>query len=64
MESGKSLGEIVKEKRKNRNQEIAEMVKSGEYIPPAQNMHESWFPKRPILKKNQKDIDRLYRTKT
>ena len=48
------------EKRKIRNQEICQAIKDGEYVPPAMNIFQSWYPERPIIKKDQKAIKSIY----
>jgi hypothetical protein len=47
--------------RQERNREICDKVKAGAYIPAKLNLQESWFPKRPIIKKDPKAIEKLYK---
>lgn len=49
-------------KRMRRNKEIAEEIKSGEFIPTPINREMSWFPPRPIIKKDVREMNRLTRT--
>jgi hypothetical protein len=46
--------------RLKRAQEIADKVKSGTYIPAAFDAAESFFPQRPIIKKDKNEMKRIY----
>lgn len=46
-------------KRKNRNRQIIEKMKRGEDLV-AFDAFSSWFPPRPILKKDKKALEKLY----
>jgi len=46
--------------RKARNQEIALAVKRGQYIPPPMDTHSSFFPARPVIQKDRKEMARVY----
>jgi hypothetical protein len=46
--------------RLKRAQEIADKVKSGTYIPAPFDAAESFFPQRPVIKKDPKELERIY----
>ena len=48
------------EKRKQRNKDIIERMKKGDPLS-SFNPSSSFFPPRPIITKNKKDIERVYR---
>ena len=50
-----------KKERLKRSQEIADRVKNGEYVEPAIDTMESWFPRRPPIKKDKEAIKKLYK---
>lgn len=47
-------------KRLQRAQEIADEVKKGYYLPASFDEMESFFPPRQVIKKDAKEIERLY----
>ncbi len=47
------------EQRKERNKEITDAVKSGEYLQ-SFNKEASWYPQRPVIKKDQSAIRKIY----
>ena len=50
----------IKDERMKRNQEICDLVKKGEYVPARINLDESWYPKRPPIKKDKKVVKKLF----
>lgn len=50
----------VERKRIARTQEIADAVKLGQYCPAAMDVHHSWWPQRPTIKKDAKEVARVY----
>ena len=54
------LAEIAKKKREQRNREIADDVKNGNYTPPRVNLQESWYPIRGKIKKDPKAVALLH----
>ena len=46
-------------KRRQHNKEILSRMKKGEALT-SFNSHTSWFPPRPIVKKDQADMQKLY----
>lgn len=49
----------AEEKRKQRNQEIADQIKRGEWMPAPINREMSWYPPRPNIKKDIREMNRL-----
>jgi hypothetical protein len=52
----------IERKRQKHNKEIVERMRRGEELAEV-DMMESWFPPRPIIKKDKKLMSRLYGTK-
>jgi len=50
----------IARQRVARTQEIADAVKSGQYCPAALNVFHSWWPERPTIKKDAKEVARVY----
>lgn len=50
----------AKQSRKKRNKEIGEALRKGKYIQAPFNKELSWFPPRPIIKKDKKEMERIY----
>lgn len=48
------------QRRKERNAEISKAIKDGSQIDAGFDKMESFFPARPIIKKDQAAINRLY----
>lgn len=51
-----STDEKVRKARLKRSQEIADSVKKGEYTPAAFDKNESWFPQRPVIRKDKRAL--------
>jgi len=49
-----------KEVINNRPQELADMTKRGEPIPPLYKASDTWFQPRPVIKKDKEAIRKLY----
>jgi hypothetical protein len=56
----KTFAEKAQENRRKRNADIADGLRNGEYESAAFDSMESFFPTRPIIKKDQAAIKRLY----
>lgn len=54
--------ERAEKNRMKRNQEIAREVQSGEFMPAPINREMSWFPPRPIIKKDLRAVNQLMGT--
>jgi hypothetical protein len=52
--------EQLRKERLARSQELANAVKAGTYIPAAFDSQASYFPARPLVKKDPKELARLY----
>jgi hypothetical protein len=50
----------VRVEREDRNKWIAEQVRTGAIIPAKMDMSQSWWPARPAIKKDKREIARLY----
>lgn len=50
----------LKRKRLERSQEIADLVKKGEYLPASINTMESFWPIRKPIEKDKQAIAKLY----
>ncbi len=50
----------VEKARAERNKELCEKVKNNQYIEPLMPASATWFPPRPIIKKDHEAIRDLY----
>jgi len=53
----------AEQRRLARAKELAKELKNGTYQPASFDKQESFFPQRPIIKKDKKDIARIYEVK-
>ena len=60
MAGSESFQEKSKRLRKERTIEIARELKAGQYIPAAFNASLSWFPPRPLIKKDGVKVSELH----
>lgn len=48
------------QKRDDHNKAIVEALKNGTELPKRGSVEDMWFPVRPVIKKSQKDLEKLY----
>jgi len=54
------LTDQAKQKRIENNKRLSDMVKNGEKIPTSFTSQNSWYPPRPVIKKDAKAVKKLY----
>lgn len=56
--------ERIARERAERTKELASEVKAGTYVDHRADMQESWYPKRGTIKKDKKEMARIYGANT